>query len=695
MRAEINRRGYLLTGRPEHLTRFGRVNRDLPGPMADVVRMTVDDPAVHRHALMLQRVLLQRIAEMDRTIRLYRAGKAAEAIAITGSVATARSTMTVIRLLAVIRAGEARLMEARSRRANMLRDIARAELTAVALLIVLLAGLAWRDRRLQLLALREANAQLAIDVQRREDAEAQLALLADHATDGVFRLTRDGVCLYASPSVREVLGYAPEALIGRQMLSRFHPADRDAVRAAHGDLASGVRDKSVVTYRARHPQYPGQWIWLEASSGLVRDPLDGTPLEIVTSLRNVTERKAMELQLQAARGRAEAAVIAKASFLANMSHEIRTPMNGVVGFTDLLLASDLSREQRRHAAMIAESSRAMMRLLNDILDLSKVEAGEMKVAAEPFELAHTLRGCLQLMTPATVQKGLTLNCDIADALPVMVVGDGLRLRQIVLNLLGNAAKFTARGSITLRAAPAQGPEGPQMVIAVADTGIGIAPDRQAAIFAQFVQADAGTAATYGGTGLGLAISVHLARAMGGDLRLESVPGVGTTFFLTLPLIASTSSAPVRAPGGAAPDAGRAAPMRVLVAEDNGVNQMLITAMLKQMNCRIDIAPDGRDAVAKATAARDRDDPYALVFMDMQMPFMDGLEATRAIRAAGLSAGALPVVALTANAYPDDIAACEAAGMQAHLAKPIKLADLQDAIGRHAAVHAAHAVLEPI
>ncbi|WP_186729088.1 ATP-binding protein [Sphingomonas panacisoli] len=366
-----------------------------------------------------------------------------------------------------------------------------------------------------------------------------------------------------------------------------------------------------------------------------------------------------------------------------MSHEIRTPMNGVLGFADLLLAGDLAPDQRRQAELIAESGKAMMRLLNDILDLSKVDAGQMQVANEAFDLHHALHSCARLISPALAQKSLPLLVEIADDVPRTVCSDGLRLRQIVLNLLGNAAKFTLNGSVTLRASRGAGET---LAIDVIDTGIGIAPDRQGAVFDAFVQEDVGTAGKFGGTGLGLSISARLAQLMGGKLSLDSAPGRGSRFTLTLPLVVGGCDwepRPARQPQPRAP-IGQTA-RRVLVAEDHDINQQLMTSMLTQLGCSVEIADNGAIAVDMVEKARAAGDPYDLVLMDIQMPELDGPGAARRIRTAGVTPSELPIVALTANAYADDVAASLAAGMQAHIAKPVTLAQLSDALQRWGAV----------
>ncbi len=538
------------------------------------------------------------------------------------------------------------------------------------------------------LASRLARSRRQIGCGERADARehrsvlTQLTLLAEYATDAVLSLDVDGVCIFASPSARDILGYAPEALVGRNVLTRVHPADRRQAFEYYREIATGKAKRCVMTARTKRSDAPVDWMWSEISLGVIRNAADRKPLEIIASARDVTPRKELEIQLDKARERAEAAVKVKSSFLANMSHELRTPMNGVIGFTELLLAGDLTSEQRHQAQLIADSGRAMMRLLNDILDLSRMEVGQMSVCSETFDLSHALRNCLQLLTPVVSQKGLTLECELSPDLPALVDGDGLRVRQIVLNLLGNAAKYTLEGSITLRARPGIGVWG-QVVIEVEDTGIGIEKDRQPDMFLPFVQADNRTASRFGGSGLGLAISHQLARLMGGRLELQSEPGRGSLFSLVLPLKAVPDRRAERRIDPVsvyeAPTSDR--PLRTLVAEDHDVNQLLITAMLKELGCAVDVANNGAEALAMVTEAANENEPYAAVLMDMRMPEMDGLEATRRIRAGGFRAESLPIVALTANAYADDVAACLESGMQGHLAKPIKLAELRLALTR--------------
>ena len=498
----------------------------------------------------------------------------------------------------------------------------------------------------------------------------------DLASSAVF--WSDGVCdIHGQPA-----GYQPTL---QSAIDVYHPDDRPAVRAWIDEVLKNGDGRPL---QARLMRSDGAIRHIVSRGRTERGP-DGAAVGLFGIVQDVTEAREAEQALRDARQQAEAAARAKADFLAHMSHEIRTPMNGVIGFTDLLLASGLTPQQRRQAELIAESGKAMMRLLNDILDLSKVEAGQMSVASEPFDLVHTLTACMSLIGPAAAQKAIAVDFELASDLPAIIVGDDLRLRQIVLNLLGNAVKFTERGTIGLRASITNTAD-PHIVIEIRDTGVGIAPDRQAAVFEEFVQAESGTAARFGGTGLGLSISAQLAALMGGGLTLSSVVGEGSSFFLTLPLHDAERIAPAAKSAEIDPAImfHGVSGLRVLVAEDHDVNQMLMRAMLERFKCNVDIAADGAAAVDAVMSARALGRPYGLVLMDMQMPEMDGIAATRRIRAAGVSADELPILALTANAYADDIDACLNAGMQAHLAKPMHLDPLRAALRRWTVVEPA-------
>ena len=513
------------------------------------------------------------------------------------------------------------------------------------------------------------------------ERDEQLSLLAKNATDAVFRVALDGTCLYASPSAQDVLGMPGEQLIGSNALDGFHPDDEERMKSLFDDLRCGRIAKIVAAYRWRAPGDEGDYRWLEANAGLVKEHQSDAAKEVSVSIRDIGDRKKMELDLVAARKTAETAAAAKATFLANMSHEIRTPMNGVVGFTELLLAGELSPEQREKAQLIADSGRVMMQILNDILDVSKIDAGQMKIVREPIDLRQKLNSCMKLLEPTAIQKGLDFELLVADDVPSRVMADPLRLRQILTNLVGNAIKFTSEGMVRCRAFMEPGADSQDMLcIAVEDSGIGIPADRREAIFREFSQADESTARIFGGTGLGLTISSELAKLMDGELLVSSEQGHGSVFTLRIPLL-KVEEGQIEAETRASSDRelAYARPPRILVAEDHDINQALIVSMASHLGLTIDIAPNGAEAVRMVMTSRTANEPYDLVLMDVQMPIMDGIEATRSLRKAGITADELPILAQTANAYSDDVERCLAAGMQGHLAKPIRLRSLRAAI----------------
>ena len=511
-----------------------------------------------------------------------------------------------------------------------------------------------------------------LDAKRRE-----LSLLADNITDAVLQYDLHGICTYASPSVREVLGRPPEDFIGTTASEKLHADAEEAVIAVERKLVSGEAEKERFTYRRYLDDDEGREVWIEADCATVRNRETGAREGIIVSARDVSRRILLERQLVRARRHAEQAARAKSQFLANMSHEIRTPMNGVLGFADLLRSSDLPPEAASHAQMIARSGRSMMAILNDILDLSKIEAGQMQLERQAVDVVQEIEDSIALQQADAQAKGIALVFECDPAMPPAVICDPLRLRQMLLNLIGNAVKFTEEGSVTVRLDA----RGDSFEITVEDTGIGIEPDRAEAIFNPFVQAEEATTRRFGGTGLGLAITRNLAEMFDGSLSLSSVPGYGTRFCLSLPLEAANRRAEDRGDrdGDIAPTFSERA--RVLLVEDHDVNRMLVCAMLERCGLAADTAHGGEDGIAKVLGALDAGRPYELVLMDVQMPDCDGYEATRAIRLAGLSAEQLPIVALTANAFPEDIAEALRAGMQAHLAKPLVFEKLVSALNR--------------
>ncbi|HWA59886.1 MAG TPA: ATP-binding protein, partial [Caulobacteraceae bacterium] len=368
---------------------------------------------------------------------------------------------------------------------------------------------------------------------------------------------------------------------------------------------------------------------------------------------------------------AEAANAAKSSFLAIMSHEIRTPLNGVLGMAQAMAADELAPIQRERLEVLRESGESLLAILNDVLDLSKIEAGRFELEAIPFDLCDLAKGAHSAFTALANKKGLSFALTIEPEARGAYVGDPTRVRQILYNLISNALKFTEHGEVRVGVRR----EADGLVIAVADTGVGIPPERLATLFEKFVQADASTTRRFGGTGLGLAICRELTALMGGTIEAASEPGQGSTFTVSLPLARTEEVAGVEAETPA-----RAEPtklnVRALAAEDNSVNQLVLKTLLHQIGVEPVVVENGVQAVEAWEASE-----WDVILMDMQMPQMDGLEATRRIRAAEAASGRTrtPIIALTANAMAHQIQLCLTAGMDGHVAKPLEAAKLYEAL----------------
>jgi len=369
-------------------------------------------------------------------------------------------------------------------------------------------------------------------------------------------------------------------------------------------------------------------------------------------------------ELEAARARAERASDAKSDFLATVSHEIRTPMNAVISAAELLRRTDLTTEQGEHVAMLQDASDVLMGLLNDVLDISKIEAGKMRLEDADLDLPQKLGALTRLWEPRARDKGVALVVELAPDLPERIRTDPLRLQQILFNLLSNAVKFTDRGSITVRAGRAETEQGERLRFDIVDTGCGMTAETMARLFTGFEQAEAGTTRRYGGTGLGLTISRRLAEMMGGALTAESTPGRGSVFRLDLPLMEADGAVEAEAAPVEVGPAGLRA-LKVLAAEDHAVNRRILGLFLEPLGCRLTLAENGRDAVQTADV-----EVFDVILMDMQMPVMDGLEAARTIRAGKGPNARTPIVALTANALDHHRAAWAAVGVEAFLTKPI-------------------------
>jgi PAS domain S-box-containing protein len=496
-------------------------------------------------------------------------------------------------------------------------------------------------------------------------SEAHYRQLADNTADTIACYSRDHRILYLTPSVERLTGYAVAELIGSDAAADIHEDDVATVETAHGDLFAGrLPDGVTLQYRVRHKD--GHWLWVESRRSLVRDE-HGEAHEAIGVNRDISVRKALEAELVEARAVAEAAAMAKADFLANMSHELRTPLTSILGFTRLAAAQpDIGALARGYIERVTDAGEALLAVVNDILDFSKLEAGQLAIRRRPISPTRLARGTLELFAPQAGAKDifLTFDCVLNDE--VVVLADPDRLRQVLLNLVSNALKFTDRGGVTLRL----GLEGGRLWAEVVDTGGGIPPDRLSLLFRRFSQVDASNTRAASGTGLGLAICKGLIEAMDGEIGVESEAGKGSRFWFNLPV----EQVEAVETEGDAEQVGVEPGLRVLVADDHPGNRELVQLFLRGIGAEVTTACDGFEAVAQADQH-----PFDVILLDVRMPRLAGPDALRQMREGGRLNATTPVLAFTADADADMVMRLTNAGFDGVVAKPIEPAVLISAL----------------
>lgn len=558
----------------------------------------------------------------------------------------------------------------------------------------------------------EVRDDLAEEMFRREvaerdvyESEARYRLVAKNSSDMIIlRSTGDDGRIYVSPASSTMIGYSPEELMAGEASIEVHPEDQGRVLAEHASLTAAM-PQVTSEHRIRHRQ--GYWVWIEAVIRLANP--DTAEECVVITARDVTERRRLEceqgvykrqleqtnaelerlaLHLEQARDQAERQSRAKSRFLAGMSHELRTPLNGILGYAQLLrLEGGLGPAQSARVDAMLGAGAHLLQMINCVLDLSEIETDRAALHTAEIDVHRVAAACIDLVLPTAEAKQFSLTLTIDPAVPQLVVTDPSRLRQVLLNLLGNAVKFTARGSVVLHVSAPAG--GSRLHFDVIDTGPGIPAEQRHRLFQEFERLDLNGTGTLEGAGLGLFLSAQLAALMGGKLGYRDNISGGSIFWLELPLVTSTEALPPPAAPSTAATAmtsastatldmvapvGSATPLRILVVDDVAMNRDIATAFIQAAGHQAICAEGGAEAVEAATTHE-----FDVILMDVRMPHIDGLEATRRIRMLEGQRGSVPIVAMTAQAFSEQVEECQSAGMDVHLAKPFTLATLLGAL----------------
>ncbi len=515
--------------------------------------------------------------------------------------------------------------------------------------------------------------------EKLRESEAKFRSFVENANDIVYSLTPEGIFSYVSPNWKSILGHDISEVVGKSFAPFIHPDDAERCLSILKKTLETGEKQAGVEYRVKHKN--GTWRWHITNGSVVED--SNGQIRLFQGIgRDITDRKLAENEMQAAKQKAEEASQTKSEFLANMSHESRTPMNAIMGFSELLAEGELSNKQIEYVDVITRSSKHLLNVIDDILNISKIEAGKLDIEMTRCSLEHLFAIIESMMKPRALEKGLQFEIRKDANLPANIYTDMDRLRQCLLNLANNAIKFTQKGHVYINVSLEDKTNQPYIRFEVEDTGIGIPPEKQEKIFESFTQADGTNSRKHGGTGLGLTITRELVRLLGGEITLTSQEGEGSIFSIVMPAGLEIAREPLldknTTTSHTAIVKGQTKKHKfvghVLVAEDVETNQILVKSILKQMGLEVTIASDGKEAVQKAVAGE-----FDLILMDIQMPHMNGYEATRALRKKGT---ATPIIALTAHAMKGDDQKCVEAGCDDYLVKPLDRAALVEKLARY-------------
>lgn len=529
----------------------------------------------------------------------------------------------------------------------------------------------------------DANLLTLRDITERRKAEIELNKLSravEQSPASVVITDALGLIEYVNPKFSQITGYSVQDVIGQnpRILKSGETPDQE-YRQLWETITAGGEWRGVFHNKKKN----GKLYWESASISPIKDA-SGRITHFVAVKEDITALREVQESLRIAKEAADAASRAKSDFLASMSHEIRTPMNAIIGMADLLWETEMTEQQRQYVRIFKSAGENLLDLINDILDISRVESGRLILEKKDFHIREAIEKACEVMTAKANAKGIALVCRISEDIPEKLRGDQMRLKQVILNLVGNAVKFTDRGEVTLEAKqravlPQEEDRAPSVGVdfCVRDTGIGIPQDKHEEIFERFVQVDASVTRTHGGSGLGLTIARRLVEMMGGNIRLESEPGRGSVFHFTVFLQPAQNARKEPAKIDSVDEQKKGRFLKILLVDDSEDNRLLIQAYLKAIHCEIDIAENGATALEKV-----KNKQYDLILMDMQMPVMDGYTATAEIRRWERETGGaqrMPIIALTAYALKKEIEKSISAGCDAHLTKPIRKSVLLDTI----------------